>query len=225
LDADVLKKYIYGGHVAEYMESLEEEDDSASQRPASTLQPFTYSNGVVVDTTLQVQGNDTSTSTVSHRVTTTIVSHTTTTVFHRVTTTIVSHTTTTTTVFHRVTTTIVSHTTTTTTVFHRVTTTIVSHTTTTTTVFHRVSTTIVDHTFTTTTTTTTTIRHPLSFPTTTTAFPSPMATNIFTLVNHRPTSFIARFRARIAINRAINQNLPAIQQAIGNPAQYNWVSM
>ena len=27
LDADVLKKYIYGGHVAEYMESLEEEDE------------------------------------------------------------------------------------------------------------------------------------------------------------------------------------------------------
>ncbi|KAF9055344.1 translational machinery component [Hymenopellis radicata] len=27
LDAEVLKKYIYGGHVAEYMESLEEEDD------------------------------------------------------------------------------------------------------------------------------------------------------------------------------------------------------
>lgn len=27
LDAEVLKKYIYSGHVAEYMESLEEEDD------------------------------------------------------------------------------------------------------------------------------------------------------------------------------------------------------
>ncbi len=27
LDAEVLKKYIYGGHVAQYMESLEEEDD------------------------------------------------------------------------------------------------------------------------------------------------------------------------------------------------------
>ncbi len=27
LDAEVLKKYIYGGHVAEYMESLEEEDE------------------------------------------------------------------------------------------------------------------------------------------------------------------------------------------------------
>jgi len=27
LDSEVLKKYIYGGHVAEYMESLEEEDD------------------------------------------------------------------------------------------------------------------------------------------------------------------------------------------------------
>lgn len=27
LDAEVLKKYIYGGHIAEYMESLEEEDD------------------------------------------------------------------------------------------------------------------------------------------------------------------------------------------------------
>jgi len=27
LDSEVLKKYIHGGHVAEYMESLEEEDD------------------------------------------------------------------------------------------------------------------------------------------------------------------------------------------------------
>lgn len=27
LDPEILKKYIYGGHVAEYMESLEEEDD------------------------------------------------------------------------------------------------------------------------------------------------------------------------------------------------------
>src|ERR1700742_5137897 len=27
LDAEILKKYIFGGHVAEYMESLEEEDD------------------------------------------------------------------------------------------------------------------------------------------------------------------------------------------------------
>jgi len=27
LDAEVLKKYIYGGHISEYMESLEEEDD------------------------------------------------------------------------------------------------------------------------------------------------------------------------------------------------------
>jgi large subunit ribosomal protein L5e len=27
LDAETLKKYIFGGHVAEYMESLEEEDD------------------------------------------------------------------------------------------------------------------------------------------------------------------------------------------------------
>lgn len=30
LDAEVLKKYIFGGHVAEYMESLEEEDDERS---------------------------------------------------------------------------------------------------------------------------------------------------------------------------------------------------
>lgn len=30
LDADVLKSYIYGGHVAEYMEALEEEDDEVS---------------------------------------------------------------------------------------------------------------------------------------------------------------------------------------------------
>ncbi len=27
LDAEVLRKYIFGGHVAEYMENLEEEDD------------------------------------------------------------------------------------------------------------------------------------------------------------------------------------------------------
>ena len=27
LNAEVLKKYIFGGHVAEYMESLEEEDE------------------------------------------------------------------------------------------------------------------------------------------------------------------------------------------------------
>jgi large subunit ribosomal protein L5e len=27
LDAEVLKKYIFGGHISEYMESLEEEDD------------------------------------------------------------------------------------------------------------------------------------------------------------------------------------------------------
>lgn len=30
LDTEVLKKYIFGGHVAEYMESLEEEDDERS---------------------------------------------------------------------------------------------------------------------------------------------------------------------------------------------------
>jgi large subunit ribosomal protein L5e len=35
LDAEVLKKYIYGGHVAEYMESLEEEDD---ERYVSSLE-------------------------------------------------------------------------------------------------------------------------------------------------------------------------------------------
>ncbi|KAG5220700.1 60S ribosomal protein [Salix suchowensis] len=34
LDAEVLKKYIYGGHVAEYMESLEEEDDERSIQEA-----------------------------------------------------------------------------------------------------------------------------------------------------------------------------------------------
>ncbi|KAF8341541.1 uncharacterized protein EI90DRAFT_2965930 [Cantharellus anzutake] len=32
LDVEVLKKYIYGGHVAEYMESLEEEDDERFKR-------------------------------------------------------------------------------------------------------------------------------------------------------------------------------------------------
>lgn len=35
LDAEVLKKYIFGGHVAEYMETLEEEDD---ERFVLTLQ-------------------------------------------------------------------------------------------------------------------------------------------------------------------------------------------
>ena len=33
LDAEVLKKYIFGGHVAEYMESLEEEDDERYVHP------------------------------------------------------------------------------------------------------------------------------------------------------------------------------------------------
>jgi large subunit ribosomal protein L5e len=36
LDAEVLKKYIFGGHVAEYMESLEEEDDERFKRQFST---------------------------------------------------------------------------------------------------------------------------------------------------------------------------------------------
>ncbi|KZT41158.1 hypothetical protein SISSUDRAFT_1043238 [Sistotremastrum suecicum HHB10207 ss-3] len=36
LDAEVLKKYIYGGHVAEYMESLEEEDDERFKKQFST---------------------------------------------------------------------------------------------------------------------------------------------------------------------------------------------
>jgi hypothetical protein len=52
-----------------------------------------------------------------------------------------------------------------------------------------------------------------------------MALKIFTLVNHRPTSFVMQFVARFAINQAINQNLPAIQQAVGNPAKYDWVTM
>jgi hypothetical protein len=33
----VLKKYIFGGHVAEYMESLEEEDDERYVNSISTL--------------------------------------------------------------------------------------------------------------------------------------------------------------------------------------------
>jgi len=36
LDAEVLKKYIYGGHVDEYMESLEEEDDERFKKQFST---------------------------------------------------------------------------------------------------------------------------------------------------------------------------------------------
>jgi len=36
LDAEVFKKYIYGGHVAEYMESLEEEDDERFKKQFST---------------------------------------------------------------------------------------------------------------------------------------------------------------------------------------------
>lgn len=37
LDAEVLKKYIFGGHVAEYMESLEEEDDERYVNAISML--------------------------------------------------------------------------------------------------------------------------------------------------------------------------------------------
>jgi large subunit ribosomal protein L5e len=36
LDAETLKKYIYGGHVAEYMESLEEEDDERFKKQFSS---------------------------------------------------------------------------------------------------------------------------------------------------------------------------------------------
>jgi len=36
LDQEVLKKYIFGGHVAEYMESLEEEDDERFKKQFST---------------------------------------------------------------------------------------------------------------------------------------------------------------------------------------------
>ncbi|KAF8261392.1 hypothetical protein EI94DRAFT_1833343 [Lactarius quietus] len=36
LDAEVLKKYIFGGHVAEYMQSLEEEDDERFKKQFST---------------------------------------------------------------------------------------------------------------------------------------------------------------------------------------------
>ncbi|KAF5388030.1 hypothetical protein D9615_000455 [Tricholomella constricta] len=36
LDAEVLKKYIFGGHIAEYMESLEEEDDERFKKQFST---------------------------------------------------------------------------------------------------------------------------------------------------------------------------------------------
>jgi len=36
LDAEVLKKYIFGGHVSDYMESLEEEDDERFKKQFST---------------------------------------------------------------------------------------------------------------------------------------------------------------------------------------------
>jgi len=36
LDAETLKKYIFGGHVTEYMESLEEEDDERFKKQFST---------------------------------------------------------------------------------------------------------------------------------------------------------------------------------------------
>jgi len=36
LDAETLKKYIFGGHVSEYMESLEEEDDERFKKQFST---------------------------------------------------------------------------------------------------------------------------------------------------------------------------------------------
>jgi len=36
LDSEVLKKYIFGGHVAEYMESLEEEDEERFKKQFST---------------------------------------------------------------------------------------------------------------------------------------------------------------------------------------------
>ncbi|KAJ7700144.1 hypothetical protein B0H17DRAFT_1196131 [Mycena rosella] len=36
LDSEVLKKYIFGGHVAEYMESLEEEDDERFKKQFAT---------------------------------------------------------------------------------------------------------------------------------------------------------------------------------------------
>lgn len=36
LDAEVLKKYIFGGHVAEYMESLEEEDEERFRKQFAT---------------------------------------------------------------------------------------------------------------------------------------------------------------------------------------------
>lgn len=36
LDAEVLRKYIFGGHVAEYMESLEEEDDERFKKQFAT---------------------------------------------------------------------------------------------------------------------------------------------------------------------------------------------
>lgn len=47
LDSEVLKKYIFGGHVAEYMESLEEEDDERygsllSTCPCPLLSPLMY---------------------------------------------------------------------------------------------------------------------------------------------------------------------------------------
>lgn len=43
LDAEVLQKYIVGGHVAEYMESLEEEDDERCVAFYTEPSPLPYS--------------------------------------------------------------------------------------------------------------------------------------------------------------------------------------
>jgi hypothetical protein len=53
LDAEVLKKYIYGGHIAEYMESLEEEDDERRGLPPLAFISFTHSATIDSKSNLQ----------------------------------------------------------------------------------------------------------------------------------------------------------------------------
>lgn len=54
LDAEVLKKYIFGGHVAEYMESLEEEDDERCVDLLSTLSVVELTATQVQETILKI---------------------------------------------------------------------------------------------------------------------------------------------------------------------------
>ncbi|MBW0475917.1 hypothetical protein O181_015632 [Austropuccinia psidii MF-1] len=49
LDADMLRSYIFGGHVAEYMESLEEEDDERFKKQFSTYLADDIGSGDIED--------------------------------------------------------------------------------------------------------------------------------------------------------------------------------